>query len=98
LSEGCYGTVCNPHLSIGVVSLILSTDRHPQLLVYAPDGKSYFEMRRIEPIGILHEYPGIAVSWLKGTTLDWTDAKQEVEGIVERLETIAGGEGSNNES
>ncbi len=53
--------------------------------------KSYFEMRKIEPIGILHEYPSIAVSWLKGTTLDWTDAKEEVEGIVERLETIAGG-------
>jgi CO dehydrogenase nickel-insertion accessory protein CooC1 len=53
--------------------------------------KSYFEMRKIEPIGTLHEYPSIAMSWLKGTTLDWTDAKQEVEGIVERLETIAGG-------
>jgi CO dehydrogenase nickel-insertion accessory protein CooC1 len=53
--------------------------------------KRYLEMRKIEPIGILHEYPSIAVSWLKGTTLDWTCAKREVERIVERLETIAGG-------
>jgi CO dehydrogenase maturation factor len=53
--------------------------------------KSYFEMRKIEPIGTLHEYPSIAMSWLKGTPLDWHDAKQEVDGIVERLETIAGG-------
>jgi CO dehydrogenase maturation factor len=52
--------------------------------------KSYLEMRKIEPIGILHEYPSIAASWLKGTTLDWTYARREVEGIVERLETIAG--------
>jgi CO dehydrogenase maturation factor len=53
--------------------------------------KSYLETRKIEPIGILHEYPSIAVSWLKGTTLNWTYAKREVERIVERLETIAGG-------
>jgi len=42
LSEGCYDTVCDPHLGIGVVSLLLNTDRHPQLLVYASNGKSYF--------------------------------------------------------
>jgi CO dehydrogenase maturation factor len=53
----------------------------------------YFETRKIEPIGVLHEYPSIAVSWLKGTTLDWTYARQEVRKIVERLETIAGGGG-----
>jgi CO dehydrogenase nickel-insertion accessory protein CooC1 len=53
--------------------------------------KSYLGLGEVEPIGILHEYPSIAVSWLKGTTLDWTDAKEEVEGIVERLETIADG-------
>jgi CO dehydrogenase nickel-insertion accessory protein CooC1 len=51
--------------------------------------KSYLEMRKIEPIGILHEYPKIAVSWLKGMTLDWTDAEEDVQEVLERLETIA---------
>lgn len=52
--------------------------------------RGYLDMRDIESIGVLHEHPCIALSWLKGTPLDRTNAKEEVDRIVERLETIAG--------
>jgi CO dehydrogenase maturation factor len=52
--------------------------------------RGYLDTRDIEPIGVLHEHPCIALSWLKGTPLDRTNAKEEVDRIVERLEAIAG--------
>jgi CO dehydrogenase maturation factor len=52
--------------------------------------RRYLDVRSIEPIGVLHEHPYIALSWLKGTPLDRTNANEEVERIMERLETIAG--------
>jgi hypothetical protein len=51
--------------------------------------KSYLEIREIEPIGILYEYPSTAIPWLKGMTLDRTDVKEKFEKTMERLETIA---------
>jgi CO dehydrogenase maturation factor len=56
--------------------------------------RGYLDMRDIEVIGVLHEHPCIALSWLKGTPLDRTNAKEEVERIMERLETIVGKERS----
>jgi len=52
--------------------------------------RHYLDVRSVEPIGVLHEHPCIALSWLKGTPLEGTNAKGEVERIVDRLETIAG--------
>jgi len=56
--------------------------------------RRYLDMQNIEPIGVLHEHACIALSWLKGTPLECTNANGEVERIVERLETIAGDERS----
>jgi CO dehydrogenase maturation factor len=47
-------------------------------------------MRNMEPMGVLHEHACIALSWLKGTPLEDTNARGEVDRIVERLETVAG--------
>jgi CO dehydrogenase maturation factor len=52
--------------------------------------RHYLDVRSVEPIGVLHEHPCIALSWLKGTPLEGTNARGEVDRIVERLETIAG--------
>jgi CO dehydrogenase nickel-insertion accessory protein CooC1 len=52
--------------------------------------RRYLGMRNIEPIGVLHEHACIALSWLKGTPLEDTNARGEVDRIVERLETVAG--------
>ena len=43
----------------------------------------------IEPIGVIHEDPSIAVSWLKGMQLDGTSTQADVDRIIERLETVA---------
>ena len=43
----------------------------------------------IEPIGVIREDPAIAMSWLKGTSLDVTSTKKDVEKIAEKLESIA---------
>ena len=43
----------------------------------------------LEPIGIIHDDPAIAISWLEGTRLEVTKTKDDVERIVENLEAIA---------
>jgi len=40
----------------------------------------------IEPIGVIHEDPAIAMSWLKGRPLELANTKADVERIVEKLE------------
>ena len=40
----------------------------------------------IEPIGIIHEDPSIARSWLEGTSLDGAKTKRNTERIIEKLE------------
>lgn len=40
----------------------------------------------IEPIGIIQRDPSISLSWLKGAPLDATSTKEDVEGIVGKLE------------
>jgi CO dehydrogenase maturation factor len=43
----------------------------------------------ITPIGVLHEDPGISVSWLRGNPLDVRRVENEVVGIIEGLEAKA---------
>jgi len=43
----------------------------------------------IKPIGTIHRDPSIAVSWLKGTSLNGVRTEGDVERIIEELETIA---------
>ncbi|MEA3336643.1 MAG: P-loop NTPase [Chloroflexota bacterium] len=40
----------------------------------------------IEAIGVIHEDPAIAMSWLKGMPMEAANAKSDVERIVEKLE------------
>lgn len=40
----------------------------------------------IKPIGVIHRDPSISLSWLKGTALDVTKTRKDVEKIVEELE------------
>jgi CO dehydrogenase nickel-insertion accessory protein CooC1 len=42
----------------------------------------------IQPIGMIHEYPAISISWLKGTPLDIPDARDDMQRIVEKLEAV----------
>ncbi len=42
--------------------------------------------RGIHPSGVIHEYPSISLSWLKGTPLDIPEARDNVIQIVEELE------------
>jgi CO dehydrogenase maturation factor len=42
----------------------------------------------IVPVGVVHEHPELARSSLLGAPLDWTVARDEALGIVERLEAI----------
>ena len=42
----------------------------------------------IKPIGVIHEDSSIAMSWLRGTSLDATKTKQDTENIIEELETV----------
>jgi len=44
------------------------------------------EKRGIEPIGVIHEAPSIAMAWLKGTSLEAIETQKDAESIVERLE------------
>jgi CO dehydrogenase nickel-insertion accessory protein CooC1 len=39
----------------------------------------------IRPIGIIHEDPSIAMSWLIGISLNGTKTKRDTERIVEKL-------------
>jgi CO dehydrogenase nickel-insertion accessory protein CooC1 len=43
----------------------------------------------IEPIGVIHEDPTIAMSWLEGTRVYAPSIHADVESIVERLEAVA---------
>lgn len=40
----------------------------------------------IKPIGTIHRDPSIAVSWLKGTSLDAVKTRKDTEKIIEGLE------------
>jgi CO dehydrogenase nickel-insertion accessory protein CooC1 len=43
----------------------------------------------LEPIGVIHENTSIARSWLRGTPLGATNAQEDVERVVEKLEVVA---------
>lgn len=43
----------------------------------------------IEPIGVIHEDPSIAMSWLKGMPLKATTTLEDVAAMVEKLEAVA---------
>ncbi len=45
--------------------------------------------KELEPIGTIHEDPAIAMSWLEGTRLEVTNTREDVEGIVKKLEAVA---------
>ena len=51
--------------------------------------KRYLQVRNIEPIGVIQEHACIALSWLKGTPLECTNANGDIDRIVKQLETIA---------
>ncbi len=40
----------------------------------------------IKPIGVIHEDPSIAMSWLKGTSLNGAKTKRDTEKIIGELE------------
>jgi CO dehydrogenase maturation factor len=40
----------------------------------------------MEPIGVIHEAPSIAMAWLKGTSLEGVETHKDAESIVEKLE------------
>ena len=48
----------------------------------------------IEPIGVIHQYPSISHSWLKGTPIKADEAMFEVQKILERLEDAFSPHGS----
>jgi CO dehydrogenase maturation factor len=54
----------------------------------ATDGylREKLQEKEITPIGSIHRSPSIALSWLKGLSLDATEIKEDVEGIVGELE------------
>jgi CO dehydrogenase maturation factor len=39
----------------------------------------------MEPIGVIHEAPSIAMAWLKGTSLEGVETHKDAESIVEKL-------------
>jgi CO dehydrogenase maturation factor len=43
----------------------------------------------LEPIGVIHEAPSIARSWLRGTLLEATNTQEDVERVVDKLEAVA---------
>lgn len=59
--------------------------------IHDPEMERYLKKklteRGIHPIGIIHEHPSITVSWLKGTPLEITEAREEVRKIVKELES-----------
>jgi len=44
------------------------------------------EEKGIEPIGVIHEAPSIAMAWLKGTSLEEVETQKDAKSIAERLE------------
>jgi CO dehydrogenase nickel-insertion accessory protein CooC1 len=42
----------------------------------------------IKPIGIIHEDPSIAMSWLKGISLNSAKTRGDTERIIEKLEAV----------
>jgi CO dehydrogenase maturation factor len=46
------------------------------------------EEKGIEPLGVIYEDPSIALSWLKGTTLEATRAERDAERVLDRLEAV----------
>ena len=48
-----------------------------------------FAEKGLEPIGVIHEDPTIAMSWLEGTRVDAPGVQADVESIVDRLEAVA---------
>jgi hypothetical protein len=43
----------------------------------------------LEPIAVIYEDPSIARSWLRGTPLGPTNAQEDVETVVDKLEAVA---------
>jgi CO dehydrogenase nickel-insertion accessory protein CooC1 len=43
----------------------------------------------LKPVGIIHDDPAIAKSWLEGTRLEGMKTRADVERIVEKLEAVA---------
>jgi CO dehydrogenase nickel-insertion accessory protein CooC1 len=58
--------------------------------VTSDDTEQYLRRRlmevEIEPIGVMHNHPGIAASWLTGTGVDAGDQRDEITTIVRTLE------------
>jgi CO dehydrogenase nickel-insertion accessory protein CooC1 len=54
--------------------------------------QSYLERKLadkgIHPNGVIHEYPAINISWLKGVPLDIPEARDDISRIVEQLEVV----------
>ena len=44
------------------------------------------EEKGIEPIGVIHQVPSIAMAWLKGTSLEGNETKKDADRIAEELE------------
>lgn len=44
------------------------------------------EEKQVEPIGVIHESPSIAMAWLEGTSLEAIETDKDVESITEKLE------------
>jgi hypothetical protein len=42
----------------------------------------------LEPLGVIHDDPAIATSWLEGKSLDGMKTREDVERLVEKLEAI----------